>query len=219
MSFARLERAQVDGCLQIFHAASWNYDWTKLKLGDHENYDAFIMFKRIAQLTSGIKPLYGFTGGILEYIFFHSERRKIVDREARTMTYIGDGDEQYIYIAVDDLAAYTVAAIESPHAASGGCYYVESFRSNARDFADIYGKTRAFQMGLKCVMDNGEAQAALAAARQKHSPTEWPLWIGLAYATLINNGKMMYESIDSEKWTSEIKQTSFERWLTQHPEA
>ena len=34
----------ISGNVQIFHAASWNMDWTRNRIGDHETYDCYIAF-------------------------------------------------------------------------------------------------------------------------------------------------------------------------------
>ncbi|KAK3938010.1 hypothetical protein QBC46DRAFT_293140 [Diplogelasinospora grovesii] len=209
------ERAGV----KIFHGASWNYDWTKLQLGDHENYDAYLAFHRTAQLTSSIKPIYGFTGSIIEYIFYWTDRAKPLDKDTHTVPYIGTGDEKYIYITVDDLAAYTVAAIEAPGAAQGGNYYVESFRCTIREFAQMYGQARGgLEMQLRCDASTEMAEEMLAEARRTTDPRNWQKYIGLAYVTLMNNKKIDFDAVDSKRWAGQVKQTSLREWFEQHPD-
>ncbi|CZR70064.1 uncharacterized protein PAC_19965 [Phialocephala subalpina] len=214
-----LLRAAERAGVKIFHGASWNFDWTKLQLGDHENYDAYLAFHRIAQLTSSIKPIYGFTGTIMEYIFFWTDRAKPLDKETRTVPYIGTGDERYIYTTVDDLAAYTVAAIEAPGAAQGGYYYVESFRCTTRELAQIYGQARGdLEMKPRCEASTEMAEEMLAEVRRTTDPLNWKEYIGLAYVTLMNRGKMDFEAVDSKRWAGQVKQTSLKEWFEQHPD-
>ncbi|KAI1497601.1 hypothetical protein F5X99DRAFT_396342 [Biscogniauxia marginata] len=207
------ERAGV----KIFHAASWNYDWTKLQPGDHENYDAYLAFKRTAELTSAIKLIYGFTGGILEWSWYYSDRGTPIDTKSRTISYFGDGTQQSIWITVDDLTAYTLKAITAPEAANGGNYYVESFRCTWLEMGETYGKVRGIQIKGVSVGDENALNGMLQGARQATSPRDWRTYIGLAYAKLFFNPALLHEPTDSKKW-SDIKQTSLKEWFEQHPD-
>lgn len=202
---------------QIFHAASWNYDWTKLPLGYHENYDAYIAFKRTAELTSTIKPLYGFTGGIMEWSWYYSDRGNPIDAKSRTVSYFGDGTDQSIWITVDDLAAYTLKAITAPGASNGGLYYVESFRCSWLELGKTYGETHGIQIEGHSLGDGNVLEGILQKARQEYSPRDYPKYIGLVYAKLINDPAMLYEATDSKRW-ADVKQTSMKEWFEQHPD-
>ncbi|RDW63654.1 hypothetical protein BP6252_11199 [Coleophoma cylindrospora] len=54
-----LLRAAERAGIKIFHAASWNFDWSKDTLGNHEGYDPFISFanqtKTMAYFGDGTK--------------------------------------------------------------------------------------------------------------------------------------------------------------------
>lgn len=111
---------------QIFHACSWNYD----QLGDHEAYDSYIMFCNHARISSTIRPIYGFTGLTPQYTLTHPSAG-VSEHENLALNYFGDGDERDTTAA--DLAAYSIAAISDPDAASGGLYHVIAFHEPDAD--------------------------------------------------------------------------------------
>ncbi|KAK7987277.1 NmrA-like family protein [Apiospora saccharicola] len=121
-----LLRAAEKAGVKIFHACSWNYD----QLGDHEAYDSYIMFCNHARTSSTIRPIYGFTGLTPQYTLTHPSVG-VSEHENLALNYFGDGDERDITAA--DLAAYSIAAISDPDAASGGLYHVIAFHEPDAD--------------------------------------------------------------------------------------
>ncbi|KAI0010722.1 hypothetical protein F4779DRAFT_282366 [Xylariaceae sp. FL0662B] len=208
------ERARV----KIFHAASWNFDWTRLKLGDIETYDWYITFAQHAKLSSTIRPLFGFTGLILEYMFIHTTRPKMLDGNSQTINFFGDGNKRSPYTAVDDLAAYTVRAISAPDAAKGGCYRVESCQLSPLEMADVYDEVRGTKLERKSSGSAQDLEVMLAEARDSFSPLDFEKYIALVYAKHVLDGSFDAESPDCARW-GDVKQTSFRDWLIDHPEA
>ncbi|KAJ3530459.1 hypothetical protein NM208_g9320 [Fusarium decemcellulare] len=202
------ERAGV----KIFHAASWNYDWTKLKLGECESYDNFIAFHSHARLSSEIKPIYGFTGGIMEYLLWHSPHSNPIDPQSKTLSYFGTGDEQLKWIGVEDLAAYTIQAISEPKASEGGFYYVESFQCSTREMGRVYEEVHDLRLEPKSLGTVEDIDRLVNEARATIAPTQYPEYVGLTYMRLLLRGVMDYDSIDSRRW-SHIKQTGLKELL------
>ncbi|KAH0429763.1 hypothetical protein CcaCcLH18_08186 [Colletotrichum camelliae] len=203
--------------VKIFHAASWNYDWTTLQLGEHENYDAYIAFKRTVEISSTMRPLYGFTGGIIEYPWYRDRTWNAINVEEGTVSYFGTGTEEHIWVTLNDLAAYTICAVSDQQATAGGLYYVESFRATFPELGRVYGEARGIEIHENCVGDTQTAQQLLQQARESTATYDWNKYIGLAYITAFNEGKLGWkESIDSKRWVGRVHQTDWRSWLAQH---
>ncbi|KAJ5481633.1 hypothetical protein N7475_000445 [Penicillium sp. IBT 31633x] len=99
-----LLRAAERAGVKIFHAASWNYDWTLGYFGQHESYDPYLVFD--AQLSHQA-PL---------HVHWYHRGDQIWDRETKTLSYFGDGKKEWICTTADDIAAYTVEAVSAPDA-------------------------------------------------------------------------------------------------------
>ncbi|KAG8676411.1 hypothetical protein FPOAC2_02509 [Fusarium poae] len=208
--------------VKVFHAASWNFDWTKLNMGDHETYDAYMSFKRLAELSSGLKPIYGFCGSILEYMFINCKkdgRRSAIDPETKTVSYCGTGEDKMSLISADDLAKYTLAAIADPEIIQRGVYFVESFRCTVPELGELYGKARNIEIKKQPVGGRPELEGMLAQARQFMSPLESNKYIDLAYALAILKGVALADPSDCKRWEGMITPMGFEQWLNEHPEA
>ncbi|KAF5626120.1 isoflavone reductase like [Fusarium sp. NRRL 52700] len=208
--------------VKVFHAASWNFDWTKLELGDHETYDAYIAFKRLAELSSSLKPMYGFTGAILDYSLIHIKnagRPSLINADARSVAYFGTGEETMSFTTLDDLAKYTLLAINDQDIIKSGFYYVESSHCTMPELADIYGKVRGYEIKKQCFGGKAELQAMLQQARENIGPLHADKYIDLAYGVAFLNGKAVIDPIDNERWASKVTPTSMEQWLKEHPEA
>ncbi|RGP74502.1 isoflavone reductase like [Fusarium longipes] len=206
--------------VKVFHAASWNFDWTKLNFGDHETYDAYMSFKRLAELSSGLKPVFAFCGAILEYTFINCKkdgRSPAINAETKTVSYGGTGEVKMSFISADDLAKYTIAAIDDPEIIKRGFYYVESFRYNVLEFADEYGRVRNMDIKKNHVGGQAELQGMLAQARQFISPVESNKYIDLAYGIAVLKGTALADPSDCKRWET-VTRTSFEQWLNEHPE-
>ncbi|RYP69657.1 hypothetical protein DL769_005227 [Monosporascus sp. CRB-8-3] len=185
------ERAGVKG----FHAVPWNYDWTGNRLGDHETYDRYVSFCNHARASSTIKPIYGFTGTILEWELVHSDRS-----------------------SADNLAAYTTEAVSEPGEADGGFYHVQSFRALPLEMVDAHGRGRGVWLERQSLGSLSEIEDMFAPARASTPPSGHHEYIGLAYAKSMMNGTWDYETPDCERWPG-VKLTSFEQWLLDHPPA
>lgn len=155
---------------------------------------------------------------MLEYWFLTTGRAKMIDRGARTVAYYGSGSEPSHYTSADDLAAYAVEAISAPGAENGGSYRVRSFTASPLEMAEIYGRVRGVELQPRPQGSLADCEAKLEEARREMGPLRQEEYIGYAYAKYMLNGTWDYDTPDSERWGS-VKQTSFEEWLRQHPEA
>lgn len=212
-----LLRAAERAGIKIFHAASWNFDWTRIALGDVEIYDPLISFWNHARLTSTIKPIYAFTGVILDYMMIHGPGSNPINKTEKTLGHAGTGDEVCVYTTVEDLARYTIHAVTSPGAETRGEYYVESFRCSHRQLAATYAEARGVELELKCLGTLEGFKAMLAGARDTIPPTRFMEYNGLAFMVQLLQGHLDFEPIDTLRW-GDIKQTTLREWLDAHPE-
>ncbi|RTE85312.1 hypothetical protein BHE90_000057 [Fusarium euwallaceae] len=210
-----LLRAAERAGVKIFHGASWNYDWTKIKLGECESYDNYLAFYSHARLSSVIKPIYAFTGGIVEYLLWHSPHSNPIDAQSNTLSFFGAGDEQLTWIVLKDLAAYTIQAISEPKAADGGFYYVESFRCSILELGRVYAQVHGLHLEPKSLGTVEDVDRLVDEARATIRPTRYEEYVGLAYMRLLLRGVMDFDSVDSRRW-SHIKQTGLKELLEEN---
>lgn len=204
--------------VQIFHAASWNYDWTLGYLGQHESYDPYLSFHAQARISSRIKPIYMFTGIIADWMFTN-DRDKVWDRDTKTLSYFGDGKKQWICTTMRDIASYTTEAISEPNADKGGFIRVESFRFTPAELTEAYERARSGKVSthLKNEGSLDDAIAMLAKARETISPVDHEKYVGLSYLEHMLKGTWDYKPVDCERFPS-VKQTTLEEFFKQHPE-
>ncbi|KAL0934954.1 uncharacterized protein CTRU02_209545 [Colletotrichum truncatum] len=210
-----LLRAAERAGVKVFHAASWNYDWTRLPLGFHEGYDPLISFWNHARLSSNIKPIYTFTGTIPDYVMYSSVLNNPIDSKLKTFSYFGTGDEVDIYTTVDDLASYTIAAISEPNAEDGGVRYVESFRASMHELADAYEKVHGVELERKNLGTVEDVERLLQEGRDNIHPSNYNDYSAFIYLKIQLRGLCLHDSKDSRRW-SQIKPISLEDWLKAH---
>ncbi|KAI1129198.1 hypothetical protein F5Y10DRAFT_276900 [Nemania abortiva] len=207
-----LLRAAERAGVKIFHAASWNYDWSRVALGDCESYDNYITFRNHARLSSTIRPLFAFTGVIIEFLFDVLPHSNPIDEEAKTLSYFGTGNEGWIFTALEDLAAYTIQAISEPNAAQGGFYYVDSFRCTTRELGQMYEQVYKTQLESKQLGTVEDLERTVQQYRETIGPLRHREYAGWVYLMLQLKGLVDYESVDSRRW-SHIKRTGLSQWL------
>ncbi|GME61476.1 NmrA-like family protein [Neofusicoccum parvum] len=212
-----LLRAAERAGVKIFHASSWNYDWSKSPLGQHESYDTLIAFWNHARLSSSIKPLATFTGAIPEFMFIRSP--KGWDRETKTFVYCGDPTARIRYTTADDLAAYSVEAVLAPDAAKGGFIRVQSFEASPEEVVKAYeaargGRIKAHAQSLGSLED---AENAVANGRATVGVQNWLQYIWYGYQVHMGRRTWDYEPVDCARFSS-VKQTSLKEWFEANPE-
>ena len=212
-----LLRAAERAGVRIFHAASWNLPWYRNQLGDHEQYDAYLMFRAQARLTSTLKPIFGFTGSIVEYIFSFPAHGSPWDRRTMEMRYFGDGGKEFPYTVLGDLAAYTVAAVTAADAEAGGFYHVESFKCSVLELAETYEQVSGKTLKRNKVGEDGDVAVLLDQTRAAVPATQFEQYVGLAYLKYMLDGTYDYEAVDSERWRH-VRQTGLREWFELHPE-
>ncbi|KAF5004989.1 hypothetical protein FDECE_8514 [Fusarium decemcellulare] len=211
-----LLRAAERAGIKIFHASSWNYDWTRLPLGFHEGYDPLLSFWNHACLSSTINPIATFTGTIPDYVFYSSTLNNPFNTKALTFSCFGTGHEIDIFTTADDIAAYAIAAISEPTAADGGIRYVESFRASMLQPADAYEDVHSVQLKRKNLGDVDEVDRRLKEGRATTHPSNYNDYSCYIYLQIQLKGLCLHDIVDSKRW-SHIKQTGLKEWLKAHP--
>ncbi|KIW20064.1 hypothetical protein PV08_00639 [Exophiala spinifera] len=175
-----VERAGV----KVYHAHSWNPDWSRTSLGDWEHYDAYISFRRHVELTSTLKPVYTFTGIIGEYAvskivgIAHVEDDADTDTDGnggrKTVAYYGDGTAKWDFTYLDDAARFSIDLITtnpSVLAGEGGIFRIHSAAASALDVARAYEENTGQGVALRSL---GTAEHLLQKYREARAATRDP---------------------------------------------
>ncbi|GKZ38997.1 hypothetical protein AbraIFM66950_011626, partial [Aspergillus brasiliensis] len=162
-----LIRAAERAGVKIFHATSWNYDWT-LSPGSHEIYDDMRGFSHHVAVSSTIKPIYMFTGAIADYYFKRS--RYDWDPDTKTFNFHGPSTFPTRYTTAEDIGNYVLEAITAPDAANGGFVRVQSFEASPEDIVKAYSAARGGNITAKlnCLGSVKDAEDKLNEGRGKY---------------------------------------------------
>lgn len=165
-----LLRATERAGVKIYHAHSWNSDWTKISFGDWEHYDAYIAFRRHVELTSSIKPVYVFTGIVGEFAVSELVGIAHLKEEAhgKVMAYWGDGDAGWDFTYMEDAARFSIELLttdKSVMAGNGGFFRIHSAEASAKDVAKAYEKVTGEKVKLKSLGGLEELKTRLEHAR------------------------------------------------------
>lgn len=175
-------------------------------------YDSYIAFRNHARLSSPIKPIYGFTGAIVEYTFCYFPAANPINKEARTYSHYGTGDEFENWTVLENVASYAVQAVSEPNAAEGKEYHVESFKSTPRQLAQVYEEVRGIKLELISRGTAEDADKLLETARASTPAYRFLEYGYLSYLGLALRGVFLHDSVDSTHW-GHIKQVGFKEWL------
>ncbi|KAH8889081.1 NAD(P)-binding protein [Thozetella sp. PMI_491] len=173
-----LVRAVEEAGIKVYHAHSWNYDWTKIRFEDWEHYDTYIAFHRYVQLTSSIKPVYTFTGLLGELATNeHFGIAHLKDSEdGKTLAHWGTGDEKWSFTYLRDIARFTIDLLttnQSVLAGNGGYFSIHSGEASAKDLAQAYEKVKGEKVKLKSLGGVTELQESLKQARATTDPRQY----------------------------------------------
>ncbi|EEU33772.1 uncharacterized protein NECHADRAFT_89148 [Fusarium vanettenii 77-13-4] len=170
-----LLRAVERAGIKVYHAHSWNADWTKIHHGDFEHYDAYIAFRRQAELTSPIRPVYVFTGLVGEFVLndlmgvAHIED----DADGKTLKYWGDGNAKWDFTYFEDAARFSIDLIstnQSVLAGEGGFFSIRSAEVSAKDVAKAYETRSGTKLRLQSLGGVEELRTLLKNARASTDP-------------------------------------------------
>ncbi|KAI1198667.1 NAD(P)-binding protein [Nemania serpens] len=218
-----LLRAVSRAGVRVFVSASWNADWRRQALGEHESYDAYHCFRRLAELSSTVRPHYIFSGILAEVLFsapgrvsFSPENHGVWDPEGRRVEVWGDLGCRWQWTSEADAAEFAVAVAERDDAADGGYWTVCSGYDAPEDMARIYGQVRGVEVKVDRVGTVEELREKALAGRARSHPTRMWDYIGYFYVLFLVDGTWTPGPFDNEKLG--VKGTSLEEYLKQNPE-
>ncbi|TGJ83637.1 hypothetical protein E0Z10_g5123 [Xylaria hypoxylon] len=218
-----LLRAAERGGVRVYVSASWNSDWRNQSLGDHENYDPYHCFRRLAELSSAVRPHFIISGILAEVLFSAPERvsfspknHGVWDPEAKRVEIWGDADRKWQWTSEADAAEFAVAIAEREDAVNGGFWTVCSGYDSLEDIARIYGRVRGTPVEVERVGSVDELrEKALAGRARSHPTTMWD-YIGYFYVLFSVDGTWTPCPFDNDKLG--VKGTPLEEYLKQNPE-
>ncbi|KAI0444302.1 NAD(P)-binding protein [Xylaria telfairii] len=218
-----LLRAAERAGVRVYVSASWNGDWRRQALGDHESYDPYHCFRRLAELSSTVRPHFIFSGILAEVFFsapgrvsFSPRNRGVWDPEASRVEIWGHADRKWQWTSEADAAEFAAAIVEQENAAEGGFWTVCSGYDSLPDIAEIYGRVRGTPVTVERVGSvEGLREKALAGRAQGHPARMWD-YIGYFYVLYIVDGTWEPGPFDNERLG--VKGTGLEDYLKQNPE-
>ncbi|KAM0425579.1 hypothetical protein ACHAPT_009110 [Fusarium lateritium] len=218
-----LLRAAERAGVEIYVAASWNGDWSKLELGKHEAYDAFVSFRHHAEMTSPIKPIYVYIGIFAETMFsmfghghVGPNMPLVWDSNTKTMSIWGTGHTTWFWTTEADAAEFTAEIIQRDDAAQGGFWNVCSGANSLREIAHIYERERGVRVTLNIQGSIDELEAKALNARKNGDKRNYHLYTGLFYQLYASNGALSFHKLDNDRL--QVSGTSIEEFLKQHPQ-
>ncbi|KAH7141122.1 hypothetical protein EDB81DRAFT_799447 [Dactylonectria macrodidyma] len=206
------ERAQI----KVFVVSSWNNDWTNIKFGDFENYDAHIAFEKQAALTSPIKPVYFFTGIFADLIYSqYGPGGFELTEDKGKMSYWGNGNTvKYPWSITEDIAAWTIEILingKGVQQGKGGFFRFRSGENTVEEFAEIYEKSTGTKVDVVNEGSLEDLEVELASDRETKGRAAWFEYLPKAAVLLGNKGFWNWEERDN---LDHVKApTSLESWL------
>ncbi|KAI0967233.1 NAD(P)-binding protein [Xylaria arbuscula] len=219
-----LRAAERAGVL-IYVSASWNMDWRKQALGDHESYDPYLCFKRLAELTTRVRPHYIFSGVLAEVLFsapgrvsFSPQNHGVWDPapEGKHAEIWGDLDVKWQWTSEADAAEFAAAIVEQKDAAEGGFWTVCSGYDSLPDIARIYEQVRGTAVGVERVGTVEELREKAFAGRAASHPTTMWDYLGYFYVLYTVDGTWTPGPFDNERLG--VKGVGLEKYLRENPE-
>ncbi|KAJ4258821.1 hypothetical protein NW762_007908 [Fusarium torreyae] len=218
-----LLRAAERAGVNIYVAASWNGDWSKLPLGKHEAYDPFVSFRHHVEMTSSIKPIYIYIGIFAETMFSTAGHGHVGpnmplvwDSDKKTMNIWGSGHTTWFWTTEKDAAEFTAEIVQRDDASQGGFWNVCSGAHSLRQIAQVYERERGVKVTLNPQGSIGELESKALTARKNGDKRKYYLYTGLFYQLYAINGALNFEKLDND--LLDVSEITLEDFLRQHPQ-
>ncbi|PCD26088.1 hypothetical protein BFJ63_vAg15094 [Fusarium oxysporum f. sp. narcissi] len=212
------ERAEI----KIFIGASWNGDWSKLELGKHEAYDAYISFKHQAEMTSTIKPIYIYIGIFAETLFSTYGHGHVGpdmpltwNQQAKSLDIWGTGHTIWYWTTEQDAADFTAEIIQRDDASHGGFWNVCSGAHSLRQVAQIYEQERGLKVSLNIRGSIDDLRTSALNGRSAGEKRNFHRYTGLFYQLYGSDGTFNFPKLDNDKLP--VTPTSLPQFLSQNP--
>lgn len=217
-----LLRAAERAGVQRFVAATWNYDWRKLRLGDHESYDPNIAFHNHVELTSSIRPTYILSGVLAEVLFsvpghgdFSPKNNGVWNPEAKSFEVWGTGKETWHWTTERDAADFAADIVGKDETVEGGFWSVCSGEHTLEEIAEVYEavKGRKVQINKRGTVDDLRERALRA--RKDGSRQRFWEYIGWFYQLHTVDRSYVLSSLDNDRLSTKV--TSLEDFMRSNP--
>ncbi|KAK3203406.1 hypothetical protein GRF29_112g1233190 [Pseudopithomyces chartarum] len=214
-----LLRAAERAGVRVFHSATWCYDFRKTAFEEHESYDPFVAFRRIAELSSPIKPIYVLTGVLAEVMFgvkgradFSPKSGGVYDPEKKRFEYYGTGDEKYQWTTEEDAAKFSIEIImsEEGRSGNGGFFTTWSGEHSVKEMAEVYEKVSGKTVELKNMGTLEELEKKALKGRAESTPAGFWGYIGAFYQLFTINRRWV---MTGENQFPNVERTSLEDFM------
>ena len=217
-----LLRAAERAGIKRFIAATWNYDWTKMKFGEHESYDPSILFSSHVKMTSNIKPTYIFCGVLAEVLFsvpghgdFSPKNNGVWDPEKKSFEVWGTGDETWHWTTERDAADFAAAIVSRDDTPEGGFWSVCSGEHTLIEIGEVYERVKGRKVTINKRGNKDELRAKALDARSKGSRDNFYEYIGWFYQLFTVDRTWVLKKLDNDKLDTKV--TSIEAFLESNP--
>ncbi|KAK1453275.1 hypothetical protein CMEL01_04934 [Colletotrichum melonis] len=213
-----LLRAAERANIRRFVLSTWNNDWSRDPLGMHESYDPFIAFRRIAEISSPIRPIYIFTGVLAEVFWVFPdhpygavELNGYWDGRDKSMSFWGDGNKPFPWTTERDAAEFTAAIVSRDDTEEGGCWDTVSGIHSVRELAAAYERVKGKQVSFKIRGTDEDLKTLAFEARKAATPRQFFQYMSYFYQLYTNNGTWDMAKVDNDKL--DVQATSLEDFL------
>ncbi|KAL9932120.1 hypothetical protein V8E36_008892 [Tilletia maclaganii] len=164
--------------------ASWNYDLSKIKLGDHEPYDMYISVLNQAEFTKNIKVSFIVSGVFFDVLWWFG----IWDPKKEQFKSYGTGDEPWRLTSREDAARFAIESLRDGK--RSGIQYVasESYSLNeiTKLFAEVKYKDASKANPVERLGTAEECLAELKKQRKEKGKAHYLeyTWLGYIYYTI-----------------------------------
>lgn len=208
------ERAHV----ARFIAASWNYDWRDMPLGMQESYDPYISFRRHADISSSIRPIYIFSGVLAEVLFsipchgdFSPKNHGVWDPESKTMEIFGTGQELWHWTTEKDAAEFAAEIIQRDDASQGGFWTLCSGVNTLPEIARAYERVKGSEVHIQYKGSVSDLRRNALEARKQGCPKKYWDYIGWFYQLYTVDGTWTLKDLQND--IIDVPTTSLEAFL------
>ncbi|EJD41355.1 NAD(P)-binding protein [Auricularia subglabra TFB-10046 SS5] len=218
-----LLRAAERAGVTKFVASTWNCDWSKMELGQHENYDPLIALRRQVELAFDIKPIYIMSGVLAEVLFCLPGRGDFVpanngmwDPARKALEIWGSGNEVWHWTTERDAAEFAAAIVSHDDASQGGVWRVCSGSNSLRELAATYEAVREVKVDIQTKGPVEKLRDVALQARKAGSLRGFWGYIGLFYQLYVADGTWGQMELDNDRL--DVRVTSFAEFLGSNPE-
>jgi hypothetical protein len=215
-----LIRACERAGIKRYLAASWNYDWRVLKLGEEPVYDAIMMFHHQVALTSTIKPCHIFSGMLAEVFFgvegqdgFTPRDGGVWDPIEKRMEVWGSGNEEWNFTTEEDAGRWGVEVVTADGAEEGGFVSVCSWTCSLKDVKARYEAAKGKEVGWEVKGDLEQLITIVERERKLGLRRFWE-WHRHVFVENCVSGRWNLKDLENERFPA-VKATSLDDFIKQ----